>query len=151
MSFGAKNHTWHIEVKLRLVLTERLIHVIEINCSGFHILDVFESDFQPDYWFADQCSFWFSLVDSPVVTCELIAYIMVLFHVFSSPVYCITLQLSSLYHFAKWIKINAFCNSPTHCKSNHSCQERSFKTSIFNNINQFHTYRQSSLVWQFLI
>lgn len=151
MSLGAKNHTWYKEEKLHLVLTEKWIHVTEINCLESHILDVLESASKPEYWFTDLCSFWFPLVDIPEASCGLIAYIMVLFHIFSPLVYCVTLQLPSLYYFSKWSKINAFHNSLTHYKSNHSSRERSSKTVIFKNINQFHTYRQTSLVWQFFI
>ena len=113
MSLGAKNHTWYKEEKLHVVLTEMYIHVTEINCLRSHILDVLESASKPEYRFTDLCSFCFPLVDIHVASCGLIAYIMVLFRMFSPLVYCVTLQLPSWYHFSKWNQINAFHNSLT--------------------------------------
>lgn len=116
MSLWTKNSTWHIEIKLHPQRAVSSFHCSEINFSGSHILEAFESACNlrtAAGLFA--VSFQFLFLDSPLVSWGLIAYIIVSFiHIFSPRVYCITFQFSSLYHFAKWIKINGFHNSPTH-------------------------------------
>lgn len=130
MTLWTKNHLWHIDVKLHLVLTETILFLVffflfywnqllRVSLLGglWIVIEAW------GYWWKTHLSFfWFLFVHRPVVFCGWIAYIMVLIRgFFSTCVLCVS-PAFFFTPFCRWMEINSFHHSPTHSKSSHSCR-----------------------------